>query len=94
MAFLLKNMSVIGYANGFTLWHYRTPDVASDLIAAGYFDPAAEMLHVGDIVLTNAGADSPAPETGLLAVAAVANGGAFVASLPAFDALQAGKATA
>jgi hypothetical protein len=94
MAFLLKNMSVLAYANGFTLWHYRTPDAASDVIAAGYFDPAAGMLHVGDIVLTNAGADTPTPETGLLAVAAVANAVVLVASLTAFGALQAGKAAA
>ena len=28
MAYLSKNLSVLAYANGFTLWHYTTADTA------------------------------------------------------------------
>lgn len=94
MAFLIKNLSVIGYANGFTLWHYRTQDAAVDVIAEGYFNPAAGMLHAGDIVLTNASLDTPTVETGLLTVTAVADGHAHVAGLTVFGAAQARKEAA
>lgn len=53
MAYVAKNFSVLAYANGFTLWHYKTPDTTFDVDAAGYFNAAAYMIHVGDIVLAN-----------------------------------------
>ena len=53
MAFQTKDLSVLAYANGFTLWHYTTADPAVALTKAGpgYFDPAYAMLRAGDIVL-------------------------------------------
>jgi hypothetical protein len=53
MAYLSKNLSVLAYANGFTLWHYTTPDAAATVDTAGYFNAAAEMLRVGDMILAN-----------------------------------------
>ena len=53
MAYLSKNLSVLAYANGFTLWHYTTPDKADEIAAPKYFDPAAEMVRIGDMVLAN-----------------------------------------
>ena len=50
MAFETKDLSVLAYANGFTLWHYKTPDAE---LAAGYFDEAADMLRSGDIIVAN-----------------------------------------
>ena len=41
MAYQSKNLSALGYANGFTLWHYRTTDLAAEVDNAGYFSPAA-----------------------------------------------------
>lgn len=51
MAFQTKDLSVLAYANGFTLWHYTTADPAVALTKAGpgYFDPANAMLRAGDI---------------------------------------------
>lgn len=53
MAYLSKDLSVISYANGFTLWHYATLDSAETLKAANYFLPASDMLRSGDMVLAN-----------------------------------------
>ena len=38
MAFQNKNLSVIAYANGFTLWHYAAKEAMSTISAAGYLD--------------------------------------------------------
>jgi hypothetical protein len=53
MAFQSKNLSVLAYANGFTLWHYTTTDLAADVDSAGYFNAAADMVRVGDMILAN-----------------------------------------
>ena len=55
MAFAVRNLSVLAYANGFTLWHYKAgPDHLRDLAQRDFFAPAAEMLAVGDIMLVSA----------------------------------------
>lgn len=53
MAYNANNLSALTYANGFTLWHYKTPDAASAVDADGYFNGAANMLRVGDFVFVN-----------------------------------------
>ena len=53
MSYQSKNLSVLAYANGFTLWHYTTADEAATVDSAGYFNAAADMLRVGDIVVAN-----------------------------------------
>lgn len=53
MAYQSKNLSVLAYANGFTLWHYTTADAADAVDGQGYFNHAADMLRVGDIILAN-----------------------------------------
>jgi hypothetical protein len=55
MAYKSSDLSVIAYANGFTLWHYTTPDTAAAVDTSGYFDDAADMLRVGDMILANTG---------------------------------------
>ena len=51
MAYSSHNLSVLAYANGFTLWHYTTTDTAATADTTGYFNKAAEMLRVGDMIL-------------------------------------------
>jgi hypothetical protein len=51
MSFIARELSVLAYANGFTLWHYRTG--ADDLLGAGYFDSAQELLREGDQIIAN-----------------------------------------
>jgi hypothetical protein len=53
MAYQSKDLSVLAYANGFTLWHYTTADAATDVDTAGYFNAAANMLRTGDIIVAN-----------------------------------------
>jgi hypothetical protein len=64
MAFAIRNLSVLAYAQGFTLWHYRanvpTLDAtltlaasAEQIAAPGFFDPAADMLAQGDMLLVS-----------------------------------------
>jgi len=51
MAFTATDLSVLAYANNFTLWHYTTTDSA--VTGAGYFNKAADMLRVNDLVIAN-----------------------------------------
>ena len=57
MAFDSAELSVLAYANGFTLWHYRTADSSADLLGAGagqgYFAAADELLRPGDQIIAN-----------------------------------------
>lgn len=55
MAFQNKNLSVIAYANGFTLWHYASADEKMNVITvAGYFDSVKTLMNIGDVVIINA----------------------------------------
>jgi outer membrane protein assembly factor BamB len=53
MAYDASNLSALTYANGFTLWHYKTPDPALQVDTAGYFNSAATMLRAGDFIMAN-----------------------------------------
>jgi len=84
MAYNAKNLSVLAYANGFTLWHYTTPDAATAVDASGYFNGAADMVRIGDMVLANT--DTGAGyASGVFVVAANANGVVDVANMVQFN---------
>ena len=51
MAYTASDLSVLAYANNFTLWHYTTTD--SDVTTAGYFDKAVDMLRLNDLIIAN-----------------------------------------
>ena len=53
MAFDPSALNVIGYAHGFTLWHYRSDD--ADIDDPAYFAPAHDLLRPGDFVLASSG---------------------------------------
>jgi len=57
MAYTSNDLSVLAYANGFTLWHYATVDTAADVDSSGYFNNAADMMKTGDMVLANTDTD-------------------------------------
>jgi hypothetical protein len=48
------NLSALTYANGFSLWSYKTRDRAYDVTLPGYFSPAGGELRGGDFVFLNA----------------------------------------
>jgi hypothetical protein len=80
MAFQSKNLSVLAYANGFTLWHYSTTDTAADVDTVSYFDTAADMMRVGDMVLANIDTDGT-PGSGIYLVNANTSGVVDVADM-------------
>ena len=80
MAFVQKNLSVLAYANGFTLWHYTTPDKAAEVNATGYFNFAADMLRPGDMILCNS-STGEATVNGIFAIASNQSGVVDVASM-------------
>lgn len=49
-----NHLSALTYANGFTLWHYKTDDTAAVVERPGYFDAARTMLRTGDFIMINA----------------------------------------
>jgi len=75
MAYDSKSLSVLAYANGFTLWHYATADLATEVDTAGYFNVAAGLLRVGDMIMANVDTDG-VPGAGIFLVNA--NDGATV----------------
>lgn len=54
MTFAVRKLSVLAYAQGFTLWHYKldaTPPAQT--ARAGFFNAAADMLAPGDMVMVS-----------------------------------------
>ncbi|MCP5364898.1 MAG: hypothetical protein H6905_06700 [Hyphomicrobiales bacterium] len=85
MAFQSKDLSVLAYANGFTLWHYATNDNSNQTDAAQYFNSASDMLRVGDMILANVN-QSGTPGAGVLVVTSNSGGAVDVANLTPFGA--------
>lgn len=49
MPFSLRNLSCLAYAQGFTLWHYRTAQPLGEVLAnPTFFAPAQDMICPGD----------------------------------------------
>ena len=57
MAFNASNLSVLAYANNFTLWHYTSIDNAATITGAGYFNNASDMMRVNDLMVINIDTD-------------------------------------
>lgn len=57
MAFDSSNLSVLAYANNFTLWHYSSVDNGTAIAAANYFNKASDMMRVNDLILINIDTD-------------------------------------
>ena len=84
MAFAIRNLSVLAYAQGFTLWHYKAgADGDARSGEAGFFDDASDMLVAGDMVMVSSPAggrmlcvaatngEGSGPGRGLVSVAAL-----------------------
>jgi hypothetical protein len=47
----IRNLSVLAYTQGFTLWHYHDREAPlGALLAPGYFDDARDMLAPYDVL--------------------------------------------
>lgn len=84
MAYDPTNLSALSYANGFTLWHYKTSDASADVDTSGYFSDAAGMMRIGDFIFanTNVGATT---QSGVFVVTVSEPGNVDVANLSRFD---------
>ena len=54
MSFIQSNLSVLAYANQFTLWHYiidSATENADTVLENGYFNNASDMLRQVDRIL-------------------------------------------
>jgi hypothetical protein len=73
MMFSVRELSVLAYANGFTLWHYKAgADGLPAVTQPGFFDPASDLLANGDMMLVSSPAGGrvlcvTSGETGVLA---------------------------
>jgi hypothetical protein len=55
MAFTIRDLSVLAYANGFTLWHHKAGiDTLADVAGDDYFADASDMMAAGDMILISA----------------------------------------
>lgn len=55
MSFAIRNLSVLSYAQGFTLWHYKAGAARlAEVAADGFFDHAADMIAAGDMMMISA----------------------------------------
>lgn len=55
MAYSVRNLSVLAYAQGFTLWHYKAAGERIDeACAPDFFAPAGDMVAGGDMLLVSA----------------------------------------
>ncbi|MBT3305598.1 MAG: hypothetical protein HN377_03860 [Alphaproteobacteria bacterium] len=82
MAFSAKDLSVLAYANGFTLWHYTTTDLATEVDTSGYLNAATDIVRIGDMILANTDTDGT-PASGIFLVNANAAGVVDVADMTA-----------
>ncbi|PCJ98566.1 MAG: hypothetical protein COA45_07550 [Zetaproteobacteria bacterium] len=55
MAYIASDLSVLAYANNFTLWHFTSVD--ADITTGGYFNTAVDMLRVNDLIIANIDTD-------------------------------------
>lgn len=54
MAFTIRDLSVLAYANGFTLWHYKAgDDLTTELATENYFVDASDMIATGDMIMVS-----------------------------------------
>lgn len=55
MALAIRNLSVLAYANGFTLWHYKSAKDRLEKVTSGnYLGDASDMLTAGDLIMITA----------------------------------------
>ena len=73
MAFQNKKLSVIAYANGFTLWHYVADETMTAISNSGYFNNVITLMNTGDIIIINA-SDSTAIKKITVSASAVSVG--------------------
>lgn len=52
MAFDAANLTRLAGGSGVSLWHYTTADTIATVNTAGYFNNAANMVKLNDVIIT------------------------------------------
>ena len=65
MAYAAGGLHRIGGASGAALWMYRTADAIAAINSAGYFNDAAAMLNIRDLIIVQ---DTNVPTTNFVTV--------------------------
>lgn len=58
MACMNRRLSVLSYANGFTVWHYEANDPIETVMQDGYFDTNGSLINAGDVIYIVAAGDT------------------------------------
>lgn len=75
--FSVRNLSVLAYANGFTLWHYKAArNRLAEVASNDFFNSAGDMLAPGDLMMVSASDGAR-----VLSVMAKSEGGITIASM-------------
>jgi len=51
MAYTASSLTRLAGASGVSLWHYSTADTIATVNTAGYFNDAAAMMSVNDVII-------------------------------------------
>ncbi|CAB4219410.1 hypothetical protein UFOVP1619_11 [uncultured Caudovirales phage] len=55
----VRNLSVLSYAQGFSLWHYKLGERnVGDIWQPGYFSTSVDMFEIGDMILVSGSSGS------------------------------------
>lgn len=77
MAFIATELSVLAYANNFTLWHYTTTDDSIEV--ADYFNGSADITRKNDLIIANVDTDGT-PATKFYIVTGSSAAGVIIAA--------------
>lgn len=58
MSFEPTDLTVLAYADGYTLWHYVSEDSAKDIKQSGYFETARDLFRNNDRIEIFSGDDT------------------------------------
>ncbi|MBC6444291.1 MAG: hypothetical protein GDA50_02500 [Alphaproteobacteria bacterium GM202ARS2] len=53
MTYKASELSVLAYANGFTLWHYKGDDSPGTQKGSNFFNDAYDVLRIGDVIMSD-----------------------------------------
>lgn len=83
-----SQLSVLNYANHFTMWHYKTRH--ETILCPGYFDPVADILRENDMIIATTNI-ADVPKTSFYIVLAKAGEHIVVSPMDMGEGLRYGE---
>lgn len=87
MPFNSTSLSVMAYANGFTLWHYRSADTLEEVKKKGYFNNTAAFMRAGDRIMITLSKDDEAQNADIF-VSKVENNEVFIKEIGVVEVIE------